>query len=78
MGVIEGLVATNVFGTSGGLGGRYLADQAEGRIRGTRGLYLDRGSKNRVEKIGALDSLWIREIGFSFLYAAGYLVSRAI
>ena len=78
MGITEGLVAVNAFGTSGGLGGRYLADQAKGLARGTRGLYLDRGPKNRVEKIGALDSLWIREIGFGFLHAAGHLVSRAI
>ena len=57
LGVIEGLVAANIFGISGGLGGRYLIDQAKGPTRGIRGLHLDRGPKNRVKKIGALDSL---------------------
>ena len=79
LGVTEGLVATDAFGTSGGLGGRYLINQAEGLTGRTRGLYLDRGSEDRFEQVGTLEGLRMRAIWFRlcFLHAAGHLVSRA-
>ena len=57
LGIAKGLVAANVLGIGGGLGGRYLIDQAEGLTRRARGLYLDRGSEDCFKQIGALDSL---------------------
>ena len=80
LGVIEGLVAADVFGTSGGLGGRYLANQAEVLIGRTRGLHLDRRSEDRFKQVGMLEGLRIRAIWFRLcsLYAARHLVSRAI
>jgi hypothetical protein len=80
LGVIEGLIATDVFRTSGGLGGQYLTNQAEGLIGRTRGLHLDRGSEDRFEQVGTLEGLRIQAIWFRLcsLYTAGYLVSRAI
>jgi hypothetical protein len=80
LGIIEGLVATDAFGTSGGLGGRYLADQAKALTGRIRGLHLDRGSEDRFKQVGTLEGLRIRAIWLRlcFLYTAGHLVSRAI
>jgi len=80
LGVIEGLVAADVFGTSGGLGGRYLINQAEALIGRTRGLHLDRRSEDRFKQVGTLEGLRMRAIWFRLcsLYAAGHLISRAI
>ncbi len=74
LGVIKGLVATDVFGASGRGGRRNFANEAAGLTERTRSLHFGSGLKDGRKKVVALGKFDLR-LQLRFLHTVRHFVS---